>query len=79
MAKVTYKLRNWKEYNKALVNRGNLTLWISEETVQGWYSDVAEVVKKGHPFYYSDLAIETGLTLRSLFHLPLRQTQGFLA
>ena len=27
---------------------------------------------------YSDLAIETALTLRLIFHLPLRQTEGFL-
>lgn len=77
MAKATYKITNWKEYNQALVNRGNLTLWVSEETIAQWYAEKV-ASKKGPPFVYSDLAIETGLTLRSLFHLPLRQTQGFL-
>jgi hypothetical protein len=32
----------------------------------------------GRPKLYSDLAIETALTLRLLFKLPLRQTEGFL-
>jgi hypothetical protein len=26
-----YKTTNWKQYNKALFNRGSLTFWIDEE------------------------------------------------
>ena len=33
---------------------------------------------RGGQFKYSDLAIETALTLRLIFHLPLRQAEGFL-
>ena len=38
----------------------------------------AGVGKRGGQLQYSDLAIETALTLRLLFHLPLRQTESFL-
>ena len=76
-AKSTYRIRNWSEYNRSLVNRGNLTVWIDKEAVAGWHS-VEATGKKGRTATYSDLAIETALTLRGLLKFPLRQTQGFL-
>lgn len=75
--KNTYKVSNWKDYNRSLVNRGNLTVWISDEAIASW-NDATPTGRKGRTKTYSDLAIETALTLRGLFHLPLRQTQGFL-
>lgn len=75
--KATYKVSNWREYNRSLVNRGNLTVWISDEAIASW--NVTTLTgAKGRTKTYSDLAIETALTLRGLFQLPLRQTQGFL-
>lgn len=75
--KATYKVSNWKEYNRSLINRGNLTVWISDEAIAAWNS-TTPTGRKGRTKTYSDLAIETALTLRSLLRLPLRQTQGFL-
>jgi hypothetical protein len=78
MARQKYKIRNWKEYNKALVNRGNITLWFTEESIQKWYTDPALPKKRGRNNKYSDTAIELALTIRYLLNLPFRATQGYL-
>jgi IS5 family transposase len=76
MGKVSYSISNWRRYNAGLKKRGSLTLWISSELLKGWrYSGVQ---KRGGCKRYSDLAIETCLTVRLLYHLPLRQTEGFV-
>jgi hypothetical protein len=74
--KPTYKVDNWSEYNKALCQRGSLNLWISEATLQGWLYEGP--TQQGAQFKYTDLAIETCLSLRAVFKLTFRQTQGFL-
>lgn len=76
--KIAYRVRNWKSYNRSLINRGNLTIWFSEEAVKNWYQKPEETKKRGRSFIYSDTYIELALTIRTLFHLPLRATQGFL-
>jgi hypothetical protein len=68
-------MTNWRDYNASLVRRGDITFWFSEEVLDAWEHDNAEV-RRGHPFVYSDRAIETLLTLRELFRLPYRQTEG---
>lgn len=73
--KSSYKIKNWSEYNQALVNRGSLTIWIDEEWLSEWKD--ARPAQQGAQYDYSDKAIETMLTLRYLFKLPLRATQGF--
>lgn len=79
MGKVAYKIRNWKQYNRALINRGNLTIWIPEDIVEAWYAAADQKpTGRGRLFTYSDACIELALTLRTLFHLTLRSTQGFL-
>jgi IS5 family transposase len=78
MGKITYRIRNWKQYNRALINRGNLTLWISEDAIQSWYAKNDHERGQGRQFTYSDACIELALTLRSLFRFPLRATQSFL-
>jgi hypothetical protein len=73
--KPTYRIRNWKQYNDALVHRGSLTLWVDQETLRSWrYGGPAQ---RGAQFEYSDLAIECLLTLKAVFHLTLRATEGF--
>lgn len=73
--KVTYRIRNWKQYNDALVNRGSLTLWVDRATLQAWkYQGPA---RRGGQFEYSDLAIECLLTLKAVYHLTPRATEGF--
>lgn len=76
-AKNTYRVGNWKEYNSALIQRGSLSVWISEEAIENWFYDGP--AQWGADPTYSDLAIETCLTLRLVYDLPLRQTQGFIA
>jgi hypothetical protein len=74
--KTKYRVSNWAEYDQALVNRGDLTLWISPEAIKAW--GAVATGHRGAPRKYSDLAIETALSVRLLFHLPLRQAEGFL-
>jgi IS5 family transposase len=77
MSKVTYSISNWAQYNAGLKQRGSLTLWISEEVLQCWR--YCGKHKRGGKVTYSHLAIETCLTVRLVYHLPLRQTEGFVA
>ncbi|WP_210880404.1 IS5 family transposase [Roseovarius autotrophicus] len=72
-AKPRYRVTNWRDYNRALVERGSLTLWIDEEVLEGWRAT------GGKGWRYSDVAILAALSLRTAFRLTLRQTQGFLA
>lgn len=75
--KKRYKVRNWREYNQALVDRGKILFWITDEALREW-QEKKKTGKRGKPRQYSNLAIETALTLREVFHLPLRQVEGFL-
>ena len=71
-----YRVTNWPEYDAALVRRGSLTVWITEEAVAAWHAP-ATGERGGQPVY-SAVAIETGLALRLVFHQQLRQTEGML-
>jgi hypothetical protein len=75
--KRTYRLRNWKHYNAALVQRGNLTLWVSDDVITAW-RDTQETGKRGKPRTYSDTAVLCMATLKEVYHLPLRATQGLM-
>ena len=74
-AKWKYKITNWNKYNESLVQRGSITFWFSDEVIDQWEHPNDEP-KVGHPFVYSDVAIESLLVLRELFRLPYRQTEG---
>ena len=74
--KTKYRVGNWPAYDRALVQRGDVTLWLAPDAIARW--EAAGVGKRGGQLQYSDVAIETALTLRLLFHLPLRQMEGFL-
>lgn len=75
-AKSSYKITNWKKYNESLVQRGSITFWFRDDVIEQW-EHANERPKVGHPFAYSDTAIECLLTLRELFQLPYRQTEGY--
>lgn len=71
-----YRVTNWSEYDQALVNRGSLTIWFDEATIkEGW---TPPPVGRGKPGQYSELAIQTCLTLKTLFRLPYRATEGLM-
>jgi hypothetical protein len=71
-----YKVTNWPEYEAALVRRGSLTVWMTEEAIAAWHAPATG--KRGGQPVYSDLAIETGLALRLVLRLGLRQIEGTL-
>jgi len=75
--KVRLSVRNWHQYNESLVARGSITIWFSDETLNNWYHDNG-VGKRGRPFTYSDSTMELFLTIRELWRLPYRQTEGFV-
>lgn len=77
MSKSHYRVRNWKDYNKALKERGSLTFWFSMEGVVEW-TPPASTGKRGRSCYYSDVAITCALTLKNVYRLPLRATEGML-
>jgi hypothetical protein len=74
--KTKYRIRNWREYERGLRSRGDVTIWLSEEARAAWTPPNNGL--RGGQRRYSNLAILTALTLRVLFRLPLRQTEGFL-
>lgn len=79
MTKLTetkYRIRNWAKYNKALVNRGSITLWFSEAAIEGWLAK--NYKKPGRPKIYSDEAILCALMVKAVHRLPFRALRGFI-
>lgn len=72
--KTQYRVANWPAYNHGLVERGSLTLWIDEQALKAWRYTGPRC--RGGQVVYTDTAIACLLTLRAVFHLPLRATQG---
>jgi hypothetical protein len=76
--KLQYRIRNWKQYNKALVHRGSLTLWLDARATDTWL-DHSCSARRGRHRTYTDAAIVCALLLREAYHLPLRSTQGLVS
>ncbi len=72
-----HRVTNWAAYDAALRARGSLTVWFSEEAIAAWAA-APRTTRGGQPCY-SALAIATALTLRAVFRLALRQTEGLIA
>ncbi|MGK0273473.1 MAG: hypothetical protein ACI88H_004154 [Cocleimonas sp.] len=70
------KMTNWSQYNKALVNRGSLTFWIDEQTIQSWRC-TEHHGRRGRGYIYSDVAIETALVVKGVFNLSLRAFEAY--
>lgn len=75
-ARTVYRIRNWPAYNESLKQRGSLNVWIGRKALSDWQAKPTG--EPGTPRTYADAAIEVALTIRKLFRLPLRQTEGFL-
>ena len=75
--KTKYRVGNWPEYERGLRSRGDVTIWFDPEAISAW-SPPTNGRRGGQP-RYSNLAILAALTVRMVFHLPLRQTEGFVA
>jgi hypothetical protein len=70
------KVTNLAEYDAGLRARGSLTVWFTAEAIEGWRAEPR--TGRGGQAKYSDLAIATALTLRAVFRLALRQTEGLI-
>jgi hypothetical protein len=66
------RVTNWSDHNEALRQRGSLTMWFTDAAIAAWKATLG-----GQP-HYSDFAITTGLMLRTVFRLALRQTEGLI-
>jgi len=74
--KQKHKVTNWREYDASLRQRGSLTVWFTDEAIEAWRA-APRTTPGGQP-WYSPLAILTALTLRAVFRLALRQTEGLI-
>ena len=74
--KQRHRVTNWAEYDASLRQRGSLTVWFSDEAIAAWHAE-PRTTRGGQP-WYSSLAILTALTLRAVFRLGLRQTEGLI-
>ncbi|WP_287640524.1 transposase, partial [Accumulibacter sp.] len=75
--KQRYRVTNWSEYDRALVNRGNLTIWFDDESLRDSWTPPPPV-GRGTPGRYSEIALQTCLTIKGLFQLPYRATEGLV-
>lgn len=71
-----YRVRNWSDYETALVQRGSITFWMSDDFDKVWLYTGSK--QRGSQFDYSNKAIEIMLTLKEIFHLPNRGVEGFV-
>jgi IS5 family transposase len=74
--KELYRVKNWSEYEKALVQRGSITFWLSGNIEKVWLYTGEK--QRGSQYDYSDKAIEIMLTLKEVFHLTNRGVEGFV-
>jgi hypothetical protein len=70
--------RGWSHYNKSLINRGDMTIWLSQDVINQWYEKDRVYDGTGTPNLYSDMAIFTVHEIRQVFKLPLRQCEGLI-
>jgi Transposase DDE domain len=71
-----HKVTNWPAYDASLCQRGSLTIWFTDEAIAAWKAP-PRTGRGGQP-WYSELAILTALTLRTVFRLAYRQTEGLI-
>src|SRR5216683_6556474 len=70
------EVTNWAAYDASLRQRGSPTVWFTDEAIAAWRA--APRTTRGGQAWYSPLAILTALTLKALFRLALRQTEGLI-
>ena len=76
MAKKKYKVRNWSEYNKALVQRGNVFMHLEDGKVENWYTAKVPVRKRGRPKEYTQVAIDFFFDGKSFVFTPVATVGG---
>lgn len=76
--KARHKITNWPDYNKALVKRGSVTVYLPADVIKAWQPRKCKNKLQGGQFKYSDIAIETTIAVKIAMHMPYRATQGFI-
>lgn len=76
--KTKYRIRNWKEYNRSLRERGSLTFWISEELLDNWIEQ-EKTAGRGRSPRYTEAAILAMASIKFVFHQAGRQSCGLVA
>src|SRR5215210_6935422 len=71
-----HNVTNWPAYDASLRQRGSLTVWFTDEAIAAWKAE-PRTTRGGQP-WYSEPAILTALTLRAVYRLALRQTEGLI-
>jgi len=71
-----FRVTSWRDYGASLRQRGSLTVWVTEEAIAAWTAEPRTT--QGGQRAYSALAILTALTLKTVFRLALRQTEGLI-
>jgi len=74
---LTYRIRNWSHYNRALIQRGSITVWFDEKAIKNWFS-CSHTCRVGRPATYPDEAILMMLILREVYKRSLRNLKGFV-
>jgi len=74
--KQRHRVTNSATYDAALRQRGSLTIWFTDAAIAAWKAEPRTT--RGGQLRYSTLAITVALTLRSVFRLALRQTEGLV-
>jgi len=78
MAKQIFRVSNWHQYNKSLVQRGSINFWFEGDITKFWCHKEPAVKERGGQPIYTDAAIKACLIVRSKYNLTLRETQGFI-
>jgi len=76
--KAKYRIRNWRDYNRSLVNRGSLTFWISEDLLANWIEQEKTGGRGASP-RYSAAAMVAMASMKFVFSQAGRQTCGLVA
>jgi hypothetical protein len=74
--KTLYRVKNWSEYDKALVQRGSITIWLSDDFEKNWHYSGEK--QRGSQYEYSAQAITIMLMMKNVFHLRNRAAEGFV-
>jgi hypothetical protein len=74
--KSLYRVKNWSEYDKALVQRGSITFWLSDDFEKTWQY-VGER-QRGSQYDYSEQAMVIMQSVKNVFHLSNRAAEGFM-
>jgi hypothetical protein len=76
--KARHRVQNWPDYDRGLVRRGDIRVWLSEDAIAGWRA--ACRTNPGGQRRFSNLAIETTLMLGGTVRLTkCRRTSAIWA